>query len=159
LGFLVMFEPQHALLEFVRVLASRGLTEHTLSVADGFEALFDFYREERPLGQHFEHLADADMLLFQWGTYNWGEGEHFSLSLTRQLVVSDEAEDEAIWQLSLIFEFEPDTELKELGSGNRWCHSLLKLAEFREYVRKSAAFAACTRYQIMRRKLDYACAG
>jgi hypothetical protein len=154
-----MFEPQHALLEFVRVLASRGLTEHTLSVADGFEALFAFYRDERPLGQHFERDGDADMLLFQWGTYDWGKGEHFSLSLTRQLIVSDEAEDEAIWQLSLTFEFEPDTELRELGSGNRWCHFPLELTEFREYVRTSAAFAASTKHQIRRRKLDYACAG
>jgi hypothetical protein len=154
-----MFEPQHALLEFVRLLASRGLTEHTLSVADGFEALFGFYRDERPLGQHFECDGDADMLLFQWGTHNWGKGEHFSLNLTRQLIVSDEAEDEAIWQLSLTFEFEPDTELRGLGSSNRWCHSPLKLTEFREYVRTSAAFAAGTQCQIRRRKLDYACAG
>jgi hypothetical protein len=25
----------------------------------------------------FEQQEDADMLLFQWGTYDWGTGEHF----------------------------------------------------------------------------------
>jgi hypothetical protein len=158
-GYPAVFEPQHALQEFVRVLTGRGLAKETLNLVDGCEALFDFYRDMRPLGQAFERHEDADMLLFQWGTYDWGEGEHFSLNLTRQLIFGEEAADESIWQLSLTFEFEPDVELKRLSSGDRWCGSVLGLAEFRDYVHASAAFTACARYQIRRRSLDYACGG
>jgi len=60
-----------------------------------------------------------------WGTYDWGTGEQFAFNLTRQLIVCEDAEDEDIWQLSLTFEFEADNELRALGNGDNWCHSLL----------------------------------
>ena len=129
------------------------------SLADGFEALFDFYRDMRPRGRAFAEHEDADMLLFQWGTNDWGKGEHFSIDLTRQLIVCEEAEDDDIWQLSLTFEFEPNDELRALGRGDKWCQSLRELPEFREYVHRSAAFTTCTRHQVRRIVLDYGCAG
>ena len=63
-----------------------------------------------------------------------GTGEHFSLNLTRQLVVCEGAEDEDIWQLRLTFEFEPDNELRALSRGYKWCGSLSELPEFREFA-------------------------
>ena len=93
-----MFKPQNARKEFEAMLRSRGLYEHDLSLIDGSEALFDFYRDQRPSGRVFEQHEDADMLLFQWGTFDWGAGEHFAFNLTRQIIVDEEAEDEDIWQ-------------------------------------------------------------
>lgn len=154
-----MFEPQNARQEFESLLRSRGLHERDLNLADGCEALFDFYRDMRPNGRAFAQHEDADMLLFQWGTYDWGTGEHFALNLTRQLVVSEDAEDEDIRQLSLTFAFDADDELRALGNGDRWCHSLLELPEFRESVRRSAAFTACTEHQVRRTVLDDGIAG
>ena len=55
-----------------------------LSEAEGCGALFDFYGDNRPQGGVFEQHEDADMLLFQWGTYDRGTGEHFAFNLTRQ---------------------------------------------------------------------------
>jgi hypothetical protein len=89
-----MFDPQNARQEFEKFLNERGLHPRDLNLADGCEALFDFYRDLRPRGRVFEQQEDADMLLFQWGTYDWGKGEHFSFNLTRQLIVSENAEDE-----------------------------------------------------------------
>ena len=106
-----MFKPQDARREFEAVLRSRDLHERDLDPVSGCEALFDFYRDKRPGGPVFEHHEDADMLLFQWGTYDWGTGEQFSLSLTRQIIRCENAEDEDFWQLSLTFEFEADDEL------------------------------------------------
>lgn len=154
-----MFEPQDARQEFERFLHGRGLDERDLELADGCEALFDFYRDTRPNGRVFEQHEDADMLLFQWGTYDWGTGEHFAFDLTRQLIVGEDAEDEDIWQLSVTFEFAADDDLRALGNGNKWCHSLSELPEFREYVRRSAAFAACTEHQVRRTVIDYGVAG
>ena len=74
-----MFEPQNARHEFEKVLRGRGLSEHAPGLVAGCDALFDFYRDNRADGAVFEQHDDADMLLFQWGTYDWGEGEHFSL--------------------------------------------------------------------------------
>jgi hypothetical protein len=154
-----MFKPQNARQEFEEILRGRGQHERDLNLADGCEALFDFYRDKRPNGRVFEQHEDADMLLFQWGTYDWGTGERFAFNLTRQLIVCEDAEDEDIWQLSLTFEFEADNELRALGNGDKWCHSLLELPEFREYVRRSAAFTACTEHQVRRTVLGYGIAG
>ena len=153
-----MFDPLNARQEFERFLGARGLHERDLNLADGCEAFFDFYRDLRPQGRVFE-LEDADMLLFQWGTYDWGRGELFSFNLTRQLIVSEDGEDEDIWQLGFTFEFEPDKELTVLGSGNKWCHSLSQLFEFREYVYRSAAFTTCTERQIRQIVIEYGVAG
>jgi hypothetical protein len=153
-----MFEPQNARQEFEKVLSGRGLRERDLSLAEGCGALFYFYRDNRPQGPVFEQHEEDGILLFQWGTYDWGTGEHFAFNLTRQLIVGD-GEDDDIWQLSLTFEFEPDNELRALSGGNKWCGSLPELPEFREYVHRSAAFTTCSERQIRRTVLDYGIAG
>ncbi len=152
-----MFAAENALQEFERFLSRRGLAVATLSVASGSAAMLDFYREHRPA--ECAQMPDGDMLLFQWGTYDWGEGEHFQLDLTRQLIVSDEAEDEDIWQLSLTFLFEPVDDLRALGAGNAWCDSVQALPKFRTDVSRSAALAACSARPLVRATLRYDCAG
>ena len=47
-----------------------------------------FYASERCDGCVLEE--DGDMLLFQWGTYNWGDSTHFELNITRQLMPGGE---------------------------------------------------------------------
>jgi hypothetical protein len=152
------FEPLGALEAFRRFLDVRGLSETSLSVRDGFEAMFDFYRDMRADGCASE---DADMLLFQWGAYDWAGGtvETFELDLTRQLIIDERGEDDDIWQLGLTFEFEPTDQLRALGKGNRWGHSTQELPQFREHVLASAPLTACNQLRIRRTKLDYGCAG
>jgi hypothetical protein len=154
-----MFDPQNARQEFHKFLSGRNLNERDLNLADGCEALFDFYRDLRPYGRVFEQHEDADMLLFQWGIYDWGEGEHFMFNLTRQLIVGEDAKDDDIWQLGLTFEFAPDDQLGALGRGDKWCSSLSQLSDFRDYVYRSAAFTTCSQHQIRRTVIDYGVAG
>jgi hypothetical protein len=151
---LTMFDPENARQEFEKFLSSKGLHQRDLTLADGCEAVFDFYRDLRPRGRVFEQEKGSNMLLFQWGTYDWGTGEHFSFNLTRQLI-GDGPVDDAMRQLGLTFEFQPDNELRALGRGDKWCDSLSALPEFREYVYRSAAFAICTAHQIRRAVIDY----
>jgi hypothetical protein len=154
-----MFDPRNARQEFEKFLGGRNLNERDLNLADGCEALLDFYRDLRPQGPVFQQHEDADMLLFQWGTYDWGAGEHFTFNLTRQLILSEDAKDDDIWQLGLTFEFEPNNELRALGRGNKWCFSLSGLPEFREYLYRSAAFTTCTEHHILRTIIEYGIAG
>jgi hypothetical protein len=154
------FEPVAALAAFRRLLAARGLDEATLSVCDGFEAMLDFYRDMRASGCAFEE--DGDMLLFQWGTYltlrpDGFMGEASNLNLTRQLI-PEGAQDDEIWQLGLNFGFEP-AEFRILKSGDKWCHSLEELRQFREYVLASAPVTTCSQLQVQRVSLTYECVG
>ena len=85
---------------FAAFLREGGISLDT-SPDIGLRALIDFYASIRADG--CEPDADQDMLLFQWGTYDWGDGEHFEIDLVRQVIVPDEADDDAIWQLHLTY--------------------------------------------------------
>ena len=149
--------PKHALETFRSFLAAKGLNEGSLSPKDGIQAMLDFYREVRADGCTFDE--DADMLLFQWGTYDWGSGEHTEVDITRQLFLSEDAEDEDIWQLSLTFRFEPDDGLRSLRSGDRWCGSDEELQAFAEMIEGSDAYQATASRAPEHTELRYECAG
>jgi len=93
--------------------------------------MLDFYAQERADG--CDAACDQDMLLFQWGTYDWGHGAHFELDVTRQVILPDEIDD-AIWQLHLTYRFDVSPLLTGLGSGNKWCASPSELAAFGRYI-------------------------
>ena len=89
------------------------------SPSQGVQLMLRFYAEHRAAG--CELSADEDMLLHQWGTYDWGEGRHFEFDITRQVMLPGEVDDDAIWQLNLTYRFPPTADLVSLGSDNRWC--------------------------------------
>jgi hypothetical protein len=105
----------------------------------GFSEMFAFYRDVRPV-DCLSVEEDGDMLLYQWGTYDWGNGKYFNLNLTRQFIVEGLEDDDAISQLGLTFLYEPSSMLQELEQGNRWCHSPAELAAFEQFVFASNAY-------------------
>jgi hypothetical protein len=82
------------------------------------------------------------MLLYQWGTYDWGHGQAFELDLTRQVIIPDEEDDDAIWQLHVTYRFEPRQDLQALGQGDRWSSDFGSLDEFVDFVRSTPVYAA-----------------
>ena len=101
--------------------ASTGRAIEHLGPTRAFEAMLAFYENER--ASECDLDADGDMLLFQWGTYDWdGHGAHFEVGIARQFIASG-AEDDEIWQLHVTFRAEPDDVTAALASGNRWCSS------------------------------------
>jgi hypothetical protein len=125
--------------EFERHLKARYVDVPTLTPSAGVDAMLAFYCDVRATDCKMEE--SGDMLLYQWGTYDWGHGLLFELDVTRQLM-RQTGEDENIWQLGLTFRFQPDETLKALGSGNKWCESLLEVEDFASFVRTHAAVAA-----------------
>ena len=64
---------------------------------------------------------DGDLVLAEFGTYDWGHGEHFELDLTRQFSFLDEnGEYDHMAQLNCTFLFEPTDELRQAGAGSMW---------------------------------------
>jgi hypothetical protein len=120
-----------------RLLARLGLNARslpTLLPADGIEAMLAFYAEERVDGCSLDD--DGDMLLYQWGTNDWGEGEAFEFNITRQFM---DARD-VIRQLSLTFTFEPGKQTRACGEGNKWCESPDDVEKFRRFILTSKAY-------------------
>ncbi|MEM6290545.1 MAG: hypothetical protein AAGA54_04740 [Myxococcota bacterium] len=140
---------------FVRARWEGPLAE--LGVGDGLAAMVDFYDEVRVEGVNMDE--DGDMLLFQWGTYDWGEGLLFEVNVTRQLILLSLEDDDAIWQLGLTFKFDPTEANGSLGEGNRWCHGLADVAEFRDFIVSSAVHAKLSGRRAADVELRWECAG
>jgi hypothetical protein len=139
-------------------LRTRGATVALRTPGNAVRTMVAFYRET-----HAEDCAheDGDMLLFQWGTYDWhdGHGPHFELDITRQFIQSEEVEDEDIWQLHLTFCFPPTDDLRAVGKGDRWCRGVHELTEFETFVLGSQALAVVADRLDGRFAREYECAG
>ena len=116
---------------------------HILKEKDGpdlFEAVCDLYRSARFSDSHGE---GGDMLLFQHGVFDWGVGEYFELDLTRQLIQGVDT----IIQIRSTFYFEPNEQLRAIGSATRLCRSLKELDDFIAHIQESEAYIACRKMQ------------
>lgn len=132
-------DPNNAKERLEEFIGSSGASFSSLSPSAGIELMLDFYRDERAEGCPLE--SDGDMLLYQWGTYDWGNGESFEFNITRQLICSD-GEDDDIQQLSLTFKFVPTSLPSDLGEGNRWCQMPDELPAFRKFIEESPPYVA-----------------
>src|SRR5437879_13288813 len=105
---------------FLQLIKPKASQLSSLSPVDGITLMLSFYLDERADGCEIDE--DGDMLLYQWGCYDWGNGESFEFNITRQFMDAD-GQDEDIRQLSLTFKFKPTESLRKLADGNRWCRS------------------------------------
>jgi hypothetical protein len=149
-----------ALKEFTQFLQEQGKSIDVISSQDGIDCMLDFYTEVR--ADECDIEADDDMLLFQWGTYDWGEGESFEYNITRQLIVPMEFEDDEeswmediFWQLSLTFKYHPSVELRDVESGDQWCHSPSDVMDFSEFVRSTKATKLVQLQEYVSTSLEY----
>jgi hypothetical protein len=141
--------------DFIRYLRSSGQSLETIKPSAGVDSMLGFYAN-----QSTEHYLSngGDMLLYQWGTYDWGDGKSFEFDITRQSIFGDH-EDEDIIQLSLTFEFLPTDELTQLASGNRWCRSRAEVKDLENFIRLSAPFLAVNKQLASSAQLEYCIAG
>lgn len=63
---------------------------------------------------------DGDGILAQYGTYDWGDGEHYTVDMTRQFCFSEDGEYAGMAQLQCTFECAPTDALRAVGEGNLW---------------------------------------
>ncbi len=138
-------------------LAQRGLSPEHVTVKDGLQAMLDFFQS---VSFSPQSEGDPDMLLFQWGVYDWGSGARYEVDITRQLIWPSQEDEEELelWQLSWTFRFEPNEQLRALGRGNRWCDGASGLAEFRKYVAEAPAFRAVAERADPQVQLRFGCA-
>ncbi|MGE0144378.1 MAG: hypothetical protein AB7I19_11365 [Planctomycetota bacterium] len=126
-----------AKVQFEEALHASGADLQSLTPRLAFERMTLFFREAR--AEDCDSALHGDMLLYQWGTYDWGQGERFEFDVTRQLIPVG-GEDDDIWQLRLTIRFDPEACLLGLSAGERWCHSVDDLAEFVSHVHSTEPF-------------------
>ena len=122
-----------ALMDFLGV--TRGARPE--SPADMLASIIQFYVEKPATALAEDDLSD--MLLFQYGCYDWGQGERFEIDVTRQFIAADECDDDALSQLHFTMYYEPDDILRDIGRHNQWCQNRDGVAAFRAMVLGSPA--------------------
>jgi hypothetical protein len=125
--------------------ASRGLNIETSKLGDIVTAFLDFYEFQPVAG--LATTPQADMLLFQFGVYDLGQGEIFDFDVTRQFIVDDKEDDDAISQLHVSVNYEPTDELRAIGESNVWCKSQDELSSFKTFIFSSKAYLTAQNLQ------------
>lgn len=79
-----------------------------------------------------------DMLLFQYGVYDWGDenGNHFSFDITRQIITPEEDEP---YQLSLILIFELSAFLK-IKPYDIWSNDFNSMEDFVDHIKSTSGY-------------------
>ncbi|MCX2679078.1 hypothetical protein OOZ15_03915 [Galbibacter sp. EGI 63066] len=95
------------------------------------------YANFKVRGISVEETKENDMLLFQYGTYDWGDelGEHFSFDITRQFYKKNGD----IYQLSLTLIFDP-INFKELNPYNKWSSYFQSIGEWATHIKTTQGY-------------------
>ena len=150
-------DPREIEESFASFVQNHGIDLQAAPPSAGIDAMIRFYADQR--ADECDLSSEGDMLLFQWGTYDWGDGVRFELDLTRQVIFPDEEYDDAIWQLHLTYRFNPTDELWDIGAGNKWCASPNDLDSFVDYLRDTQAYSAVKASRADEVEVLFECAG
>lgn len=149
-------DPRSLQSEFLKFLDSRSLGLDQTNPGQGFAAMLEFY-EVRVDG--CDPDQDGDMLLYQWGTYDWGSGPQFDLDLTRQVIFPDEEGDDGIWQLNLTYRYDPKPFTDSMDRGDRWSSSFPGVSDFRRFLLDSDPFKELQSKTPRAVECNFECAG
>lgn len=125
---------------FKNYLKARRVKETDITL----ESLMDLvlvYFQEVPF-ETADAENDGDMLLFEYGIFDWGQDKFFQIGLTRQLIEmrDDEEEDEDhMYQLRITLFYRP-TGFEPVGDFNKWSSDCSNLKDFKDVIVNSAGY-------------------
>lgn len=103
-------------------------------------------------GIETEKDEENDMLLFQYGTYDWGGelGNHFSFDITRQFAKKNFD----MYQLSFTLIFDP-IHFIELESYNSWSSDFENIEKWIENIKTTEGYNAAAKHSARTYKLGF----
>ena len=131
------------------LLAASGSLEQ-MPVGTFLAGAIAFYRDEPVTGIATDD--GADMLLFQYGSYDWGDGTAFEIDVTRQFAHDH---DGTLSQLQATAYFAPDPALAALGAYDTWCERRADADAFARAVLASPGIAAVRTRSPLRRVIRW----
>ena len=114
--------------------------KNRLIVNELLQVMVDFYNEYQ-IQNVDSTIPDNDMLLFEYGIYDWqdGKGENFTISIVRQFYIEDEVSD-GFTQLHFVLYFDKDEFKGVEASANKWSVDFENIDEWKQYVIKMEGF-------------------
>lgn len=129
-------------------LKRKRLQVSTLTVQQIVLETIAFYENVRC--NNLSSAPRSDMLLYQWGVYDWGQGPTFEFDITRQFIERFKEDDDAISQFRVTAHLDPIDDLRAIKAGNRWCERTTHARAFQDFIEKSQAYQAASRSTPMR---------
>jgi hypothetical protein len=126
-------KPSESVKAFQDFAAAKGIDLNASTPRQGIETMLEFRATTACA------VCSDDMLLYQWGSYDWGAGKHFEINITRQFIEAELEDDDAISQLSLTYKYKPASEFERLGASNCWEDDP---PDFRQFILASESFMA-----------------
>lgn len=124
---------------FHRYLDKKELNTPTQAL----EAMLEFYKTVQILPKVDD--PDDDMLLFQYGVYDWDDtGDKFEFDLTRQVKSPDPGDDE-FYQFSLTLLYEPD-EMEIIEALNAWSVDSADLNTWKQLILNSEGYQQAVKH-------------
>ena len=133
-------------------ITAAGRTVETLTTEEAVGFMLDFYRQVRADDCLLDE--EGDMLLFQFGVHDWGEGETFEFDITRQFTAPGTEDEDGMSQLSLTLHF-PVTDALRAFNDNEWCASPDEADDFERLIRDHAVTKAVTSLKPSEITLDW----
>lgn len=126
---------------FRQYLETHDVRLDDADAVDLITSMIDWYEAERA-EDTVAIEDDGDQLLFQWGTYDWGDGPVLEIGLSRQFIGS--GSDDPIRGLALLFRYTASAETEKLYDDAWWCRGPVDVPGFRKDVLSTdvARFAA-----------------
>lgn len=128
---------QRVIESFQNYLKEKGFEEKSLSLSILPNLFIDYYQDVK--FDAFNEEDDGDMLLFQYGTYNFQEERYFQINFTRQFYEVYEDDSHQICQLGVTFFYCPKN-FYDIISFNKWSANFSNLTDFHNVIIDSDGF-------------------
>ncbi len=121
-------------------IVNSTITDDNITPETALISILDFYRNYKT--DTGRENADDDMLLFQYGTYDWdGSGGKFEFNLTRQIADPD---DEEFNQVKLTLYYQP-ADIGEIESFNLWSIDKPTIDDWQKNIKETEGFKRATK--------------
>lgn len=122
---------------FVEFLQAKDFNFKEISLKNFLNLFIEYFEEIKFKG--FNEENDGDMLLFQYGNYDWGKGRKFEVNFTRQLYEIFPDESHQILQLGITFYYDCES-FSNVKSFNKWSCESESLEDFLHIIFDSDGF-------------------
>jgi hypothetical protein len=127
----------------IETIFSQKLNELTattsLTATSLLELIIEFFKNYQ-ITDVDTMIPDNDMLLFEYGTYDWhdGKGKNFTFAITRQFYVENEMSD-GFSQFRVVLYFNSE-EFKQIKALNKWSIDFENIDDWKIYVSNTDGF-------------------
>ena len=135
---------------FEKYLSERRLSVEQLDAENALVAMVGFYLDVR--ADKVATDEGGDLLLFDWGTYEWEDGPRFQYCITRQFMLPGEVAE--CWHLAVTLYYGSDGRTLALDAGERACASFADLDAFLTFVDGAPATRYARRHDPSAIRLD-----